>query len=379
MDATAYIHGNVYTVNENKPRAEAFIVSSSGIFETVGTNDEIIAVANKKGLPIYDLKNEFIMPGIHDAHVHLLFAGYALLNEPDLGVESTLEELPSKLHDGCCGCAYTNVYGDWIVVNGFTSPNFDRSALDKVYPNTPVLIRAAAIHACYANTVALERAGINPDHEPDTNAAYYVRREDGTLTGELHETAIDRVALAVPYPKVGHTKRCLKHAIKLLHRAGVTSIQEAASNTVMLEAFRELDRESALKLNVATHIVHTPQFIGWESSESLHRLLDNAAKYKTEHVDTRFLKIILDGVPLHPLYSHGALNATGKVNAARLTHPDLASVIAKYDKLGVTCKVHCTGEGSTRTMLDAVEAARKTNPSGPRLEVAHCSGVHIGK
>ena len=378
-DATAYINGRIYTVDESNLHAEAFIVSSDGIFDIVGSNEDVLKVAKEQRLPIYDLKNDFVMPGIHDAHVHLLASGYALLNEADVGIETTLENIVGKLHDGCCACIYTNVYEDWILANGFHLPDFDRTILDKEFPDRPVVIRAAAGHACYANTAALKRSGINPDHEPQTNAACYVLREDGTLTGELHETAMDRLALAIPYPKVSHAKRCLNHAIKMLHAAGVTSIQEAGSNTTMLEAFRELDEEGSLKLNVATHIVHTPQWLGWETTDSLHKLLNNAENYKTPHVDTRFMKIIFDGVPLHPLYSHGELDEQGQANAAKLTLANIAPVIEEFDRRGVMCKVHCTGEGSTRTTLDAIEAARKADPSGPRHEIAHCSGVHKGE
>jgi predicted amidohydrolase YtcJ len=379
IDATAYINGRIYTVNESQPWAEAFIASSQGTFELVGSRAEILTVAERDHLPVYDLKNVFVMPGIHDAHVHLLYAGYALLNDVDVGLDATNENIASKLKHGCCACAYTQVYQDWIIANGFNIDNFDRSTLDKDFPDTPVVMRGGAGHNMYVNTEALRRAGIDPEHEMDTQASRFVRRKDGSLTGELSETAMDKIAMAIPYPKPSHVKRCLKHAISVAHQQGVTSMQEAASNTAMLEALGDLDREGALKIDIAAHIVHSPQYIGWEPRESLHKLLDNAGEYRTKHIDTRFLKIILDGVPLAPLYTQAELNADGRVNRSKLTVPDLGPIIETFDNKGVTCKIHCTGEGSTRFTLDAIEATRKKNPAGPRHEIAHCSGVHAGK
>jgi predicted amidohydrolase YtcJ len=378
-NSTAYVNGNVYTINDAQPHAEAFIVASNGTFSHVGTTSAIRELAKEHGLPTYDFDNKFIMPGIHDAHVHLLFAGYALCNEPDIGLTNKLDDIIPGLHSKCCSCAYTNVYGDWLIVNGFNIENFDRAALDEAYPSVPVVIRGAAGHAIYANTQALIRAGIDPNHQADALPAHYKRREDGSLTGECHETAMDSIVLAIPFPKVGHAKRCLKQAIAALHQAGVTSIQEAASNTVMVEALTELDREGSLKLDIATHIVHTPQWIGWESAESLRELLDRAPDMKTDHVDTRFMKVILDGVPLPPLFSQSELGEDGKADLSKLTHQNLASVIEEFDQRGVTCKVHCGGKGSVRTTLDAIETARRKNLPGPHHEIAHCNGVHEGR
>jgi predicted amidohydrolase YtcJ len=56
------------------------------------------------------------------------------------------------------------------------------------------------------NTKALERAGYNVEKEPDTHAAQFFRRPDGSLTGELAEAAMAKTALAVPMPDRAHIK-----------------------------------------------------------------------------------------------------------------------------------------------------------------------------
>ncbi|TVY79525.1 Carboxylesterase patB [Fusarium oxysporum f. sp. cubense] len=68
--ATAYHPGNVYTVSEARPRAEVFLVSADGLFSAAGTNAEILQLAREQGIPTVDLRSQFVMPGIHDAHVH---------------------------------------------------------------------------------------------------------------------------------------------------------------------------------------------------------------------------------------------------------------------------------------------------------------------
>ena len=71
-DALAFVNGLVYTVNESQPWAEAFIVSSEGMFTSVGSTKDIRGQAETDDLVIYDLKGQFVMPGIHDAHAHPL-------------------------------------------------------------------------------------------------------------------------------------------------------------------------------------------------------------------------------------------------------------------------------------------------------------------
>jgi predicted amidohydrolase YtcJ len=377
-NSVAYYNGRIYTINSSQPWAEAFIVSSDGVFTAIGSSVDILQVAEREKMITRDLRGVFVMPGIHDGHMHLLFAGLALLSDATLGMDVTTENVAQKTKYGCCACQYSHTYEDWILANTFAIDSFDREALDMEYPDTPVVIRAGAGHNMYLNTAALKRAGYRLEDEPDTQATRFVRRDDGSLTGELSELAMNKAALAIPQPAFSHVKRCLKHAISLAHKAGVTSLQEAASNTLMLHALRELDSENALKMDIAAHIVYAPEYIGMEPQDSLKRLLDNANEYKTKHLDTRFLKVILDGVPLPPLFTHAGLTADGEVDVTKLTIEDIARVVREYDQRGFTCKIHCTGEGSTRVALDAIEMTRKSNPSGPRHEIAHCSGVHAG-
>lgn len=122
--------------------------------------------------------------------------------------------------------------------------------------------------------------------------------------------------------------------------------------------------------------MYAPDWIAEECTETLHQTLSEAEVYKSKHVDTRFMKIILDGVPLPPLYSHAALQDDNRVETSKLLMDNVHEAVKEYDSRGVTIKIHCTGHGATRLALDAFEAARKQNPRGPRHEIAHCSGVH---
>ncbi|KIW48862.1 uncharacterized protein PV06_01423 [Exophiala oligosperma] len=376
-NGTAYINGRIYTVNEAAPWAEAFIVGPDGTFGVVGTDKEVKAKALEDGLAVYDLRGKFIMPGIHDAHVHMLLAGVGMTSQallPTQGLNST--NVAESLDHGSCMCKYAHVNQDWLVAWAYMVDDFHRDALDKEYPDTPVVIHGGAGHSMFLNTEALRRAGYDVDSEPDGQATMYVRDEAGRLTGHVAEMGMSKAARSIPQPSLGHVKRALRHAQHQLHRAGVTSCQEASANSIMLHALKELDAEKDLKLNMYTHIVYAPDWVAEESVESLHKLIDDAAGFRSDHVDTRFVKIILDGVPLPPYYTQAGFNKDdGTVDESKLFILNVKEAVAEYDARGFTMKIHCTGTGATKLALDAFDAARKTNPRGPRHEIAHSSGV----
>jgi predicted amidohydrolase YtcJ len=212
--------------------------------------------------------------------------------------------------------------------------------------------------------------------------AVHIRRgEDGRsgkgeLTGEVFENGQVKAVLALPVPPLAQAKRALQRAIKSCHEVGITSVQDASANTLQMMALAELEKEGKLDLDFATHLVHAPEYLALEKKAASLKLIDRAEEFKSKHVDTRFIKMMLDGVPLPPLFSHCELDENGKPNLKKVVIDDIEEAVLKYDERGMTVKIHCTGQGSTRLALDAFAKARERNPNGPRHEVAHCNAVH---
>ncbi|KAH8690220.1 amidohydrolase 3 [Talaromyces proteolyticus] len=322
-DSVAYYNGKVHTLNNLGQVAEAFIVT----------------------LITYNLNGRFVMPGIHDAHVHLLSAGISYLSGVSLAGDTTVENIGQRLQEGQCTCAYQHAFQDWVVGNTFAIPNFDRSSLDHDFPDTPVVILGGAGHSAFLNTTGLQKAGYDVDNEPDFKGAKFGRRADGSLTGELAELAMNKVMLSKGNPNITHAKRAIKAAIRRLHQVGVTSCQEAATNTIILNALREMDEENALHMDIAAH------------------------------------SILLDGVPLPPMFSSAGLDDEGNIEKDKILVDDVIEAVKRFDERGLTVKIHATGRGSTRLALDAIEAARQGNENSRtgsivKHEIAHCNGIH---
>lgn len=386
-DAVAYHNGKVFTLSNTQPHAEAFIVSPDGTFDTVGSNKEILDIAQRDKLLTYDLNGHFIFPGFHDAHVHILYAGLSRLSNYKPGMDATNSNVAERMKSSSCACEYAHTYGNWLVGDLYRIENFDRASLDEDFPDTPIVLRGGAGHALFANTAALEQSGYSIDSEPDQHGHQYFRDSNGKLTGEMAELAMSKMFLSLPKPPPSHIKRCLLKAISVLHRAGVTSCQEASANTVLLTALQSLEKSHSLKMDIQTHIVHCPEYLAEETYSTLRPLIDNSSSFSSAHVHTNFVKIMLDGVPLAPYYTHAGLvddkDSTSVPDHSKIQLPaaDLLAAITKYDAEGKTVKVHCTGHGSTRLTLQTIAAVRNQDShadgtGGTRHEIAHCSGVH---
>lgn len=108
-NATAFVNRRVYTTDDAQPWVEAFIVNLDDKFEAVGSNEEIKTIAKSRGLVQYQLQEKFVIPGIHDAHTHLLAARYQRTGEAHVGWESTNKTLARNIKSPSCAYAYSNV------------------------------------------------------------------------------------------------------------------------------------------------------------------------------------------------------------------------------------------------------------------------------
>ncbi|KAH3661488.1 hypothetical protein OGAPHI_006335 [Ogataea philodendri] len=373
--STAYINGKIYTISAQK-WAEAFLVQADGTFGLVGTSKEVMATDPAK---VVDLEGQFVMPGMHDAHCHLLMASEEKLFEAKLGTSGSQEEIVHKFKEYASGaCAHLGTVSNWLVGNFYHYASFkdekpDRQFLDDAFGDQPVVIREYTTHNIFANTAALRAAGYE-ENPVDPWDGYYVRREDGTITGELVEGAATRMFASLPKGRPEDNVVALEYGVKMANRFGFTTVQEASANTVYLEAAKKLEEKGTLTINLDAHVVFYgvgafPQ----ESVGSLHHALWNAKNYKSKHFNPMFTKCWIDGVPWHPHETHCPLTDDGEVDYSRLLIPPetFKKAIERFDAEGRTCKVHVCGQGSAKFALDCFEELRKANPNGPRHELAH--------
>ncbi|EGU82033.1 hypothetical protein FOXB_07454, partial [Fusarium oxysporum f. sp. conglutinans Fo5176] len=330
-----------FTVNKTLPWVEAFIVDTNGIFSAVGNTREIVAAAKAASMVVYDLKGRFIMPGIHDAHVHTIVSGSGLLNLAQTGYDVTRDnvvERIKKAHALAPTVMFTKI--------GYLE----------------VLVLGSRILVAVSSTKVTRI--------PLLSSWGWVATI-GTLIRLLSD------ALVIMSNKVSqaYVKRVVKRAIAEMHRHGVTSCQDASSTEMFLAALSELEAEGKLKMQFATHCLYKNEWLTGEIQVPADKLILNADKYQSRHVDTRFVKMMMDGAYTPALMSHSDVDDNGIPDQSKILLPDAAELVERFDGRGMTCKIHCMGYGGARTALDAFEIVRQMRPDGPRHEVAHCTRV----
>src|SRR5918911_1791990 len=181
-----FTNGNIYTANERQPRAQAIAVKNGRII-FVGS-DEGLKKYEGKETRVVDLKGRTVLPGLTDAHYHLIGVG---LREMTLNLEGTasLEDFLAKVK----ARVEQARPGEWVTGRGWIEtfwkpPVFPtRQDLDRVAPNNPVLLRRADGHGAVANSAALKIAGIDRN-TPNPDGGEILKDK---ATGEPHGMLID--------------------------------------------------------------------------------------------------------------------------------------------------------------------------------------------
>src|SRR5947207_15074311 len=162
---TIFINGNIYTVNENQPSAQAIAVKNDRIIFVGGNADgEKFRVGKTH---IVDLAGKTVMPGFTDSHCHIFGIGE---REMTLNLEgtNTREDFLAKVKQRVAQTQPDKwIQGRAWIETFWTPPQFPtRADLDKIAPDNPVFLTRSDGHAAVVNSAALKLANID-DHTHD--------------------------------------------------------------------------------------------------------------------------------------------------------------------------------------------------------------------
>ncbi|HUE96894.1 MAG TPA: amidohydrolase [Longimicrobiaceae bacterium] len=177
-------NGNVYTVDDSQPRAEAFAVKN-GRFVAVGSNEDVLNLAGP-GTQVIDAAGQTVVPGFIDCHSHPAGAGLSALTMIDASQSPSISNLQGRLRQR----TLETPAGEWVNANMYDDTKMQegrkitRQDLDEVVPNHPASIRHRSGHASYYNSRALEMAGVGREVS-DPAGGRFGRDASGELDGEV--------------------------------------------------------------------------------------------------------------------------------------------------------------------------------------------------
>ncbi len=364
------LNGKIYTADGSGTFAEALAVRGNTILR-VGSNREIKRLAGRATQSI-DAHGATVLPGLNDAHLHLVSGGLGL-QQANLLDATTVEQIAATIQ------AFAAAHPDrpWVLGRGWYYTPFPgglptRQQLDAIVPDRPAYMRCYDGHTSWVNTRALKAAGVTRA-TPDPPGGVIVRDPaTGEPTGVLKEGAQELVAKFLPQWTRDDRLRAIRDAIARAHEFGVTSAQNAGVDADELALYDELMRKGELRLRLYNAMSIELPFGEAEADrlDALWKSHPNDALIKTGAV-----KLMLDGVieahtaaMLEP-YANRPTTGLPEMDAATLNR-----IVATMDRRGWQVLIHAIGDAAVRQSLDAFEAAAAANPAparGRRHRIEH--------
>ena len=349
-----------------------------------------------KGTRVQNLRGRTVMPGLSDAHIHVLAGGTQLLTCNLEYAALTVAQFQARIQ-ACLDEDDDAGAGEFLqVVNWYRQamvpPGTDatKATLDALETQRPILVASSDGHTTLVNSKALQIAGITAA-TPDPPSGRIEHDANGEPTGILEDAAGALVESKVPAPTAQDTRDALEAALKSLAAAGVTAVGHQIATREALDAYRALRRQGklTLRVNAAPDISVTEA--RKDAGAAVKRLLRLRARYETGPLRPRpgirvraSGELFQDGVLQAPAQTASLLspyfdeqgNPTG--NAGPVPYwpdPTMRNLLARLARAGFTPQVHAIGDRAVRATLDDVAAVRRRVGKRPRFSIAHAELV----
>lgn len=363
----------VFTGLENEARPAALAIKGNKIL-AVGAKEEILSYIGPETRE-YHFGNQLIMPGFHDAHLHLMLGSLFTHASVDLSDARSSEEVAILVKQ----FADERPEDEWILGYGWDQTKWgvkefpNRFLLDKAIHDRPVILFHAEGHYTWVNSKALQVSGVT---KKTTNPDYGVIEKDneGELTGILIETATNLVAdiaLALPEEK---QRELFEAFLKQAARLGVTSVNDLYASSFdrlkNLNMYHEYDK--AGKLTTRIHLY--PALSG--NIEEAKVMRD---KYRSEKLKFTGLKQFIDGVVTgHTAYMLDPYLDRPKTKGdPAFPEETIRNWVLTADREGFQIRFHAIGDGAVRLGLDLFEEAQRINGiRDSRHALEHIEVIH---
>jgi predicted amidohydrolase YtcJ len=356
----------VYTVDDDRPIADALAVRGGRVLY-VGSERGAMAFKGS-ATRVVEMAGRTIVPGIVDAHAHLLSLGHAL-QVVDLVGSKSYDEVVARVAAKAKGAAP----GSWIEGHGWDQnawgdtrfPTHD--ALSRAVPDHPVALERVDGHAVLANAKAMQLAKVTAN-TPDPTGGRIIRGANKTPTGVFVDNAMELINRVVPAPTRQQITEQLQAAAIESNRWGLVGVHDAGEPPAVIDVYEELAKAGKLPLRAYVMIADDSAALAHYFARGPQSALYDG------HVWIRSIK----------LYADGALGSRGAAlldpydddpgNSGLLVSPPdhLRRVATEALRRGFQVCTHAIGDRGNRLALDAYQAALKDVPTADhRFRIEH--------
>ena len=369
-DIKTFINANGYTFSGDSLITFQTMVIEGGKVKQIGDD----ALAEGTGGEVFNLEGKTVLPGLIDAHGHVMGLGFQELNVNLAGIE-TLEATLDTIK----AYAEANPELEWIQGRGWNQTlwpenEFPTAAdLDKVVDDRPVWLTRVDGHAAWANTMAMEMANISKD-TPDPQGGKIIRDGNGTATGVFIDAAENYVSQIIPEPSDQERKIALEKALEKMASEGLTSVHDAGIPAQTWELYKNFADQGKMTTRIYAMIGGT--------GNDFDELSQNGPidSYANDRLALRSVKISADGA----LGSRGAAmkepysDDPGNRGLLFYEQERLNQMVDKSVSNGYQTNIHAIGDRANDVVLNAFEQAKEEyGDQGLRHRIEHAQIVSL--
>jgi len=317
-----------------------------------------------------DGKGRVMMPGLIDAHVHVMDIGFGELTL-DLSGTTSLEEALAKIK----AFADENEGRPWILGRGWNQEKWGlgrfptAAELDAIVPDRPVWLERADNHANWANSRAMEIAGVTATTK-DVAGGKVIRDASGAPSGVFVDGARALVAKSVPLPRPSDRDAAFAKAQAKLLSYGVTAVADMGTTMQDWQTFRRAGDNGLLKVRILSYAVNT------DTMELIGGPGPTPWLYQ-DRLRLNGIKLFVDGA----LGSRGALllkpykDKLDTKGLPLLSPTELRNLMSRAALDNFQTAVHAIGDAANRDVLMAIEELSDVYTGDRRWRIEHAQIV----
>ena len=318
-----------------------------------------------------DGKGSVMLPGMIDAHVHVMGIGFGQLTL-DLSHTNSLDEALAVI----AKFAAENPTRPWILGRGWNQEKWGlgrfptAAELDAIVPDRPVWLSRVDGHASWANSEAIKRAGVTATTQEPTGGRIIRKPGSREPEGVFVDAAETLVNAVVPAPRAADRDVALRKAQELLLANGITAVADMGTTVEDWQTFRRAGDIGALKLRIMAYAasVEAMELIGGPGPTPW--LYDDRLRLNG-------IKLYLDGAlgsrgatlkePYHDEPSHRGLPL--------LSPAQLRNLMSRAAMDGYQVATHAIGDAANAEVLGAIEDLSASYGGDRRWRVEHAQIV----
>ncbi len=388
------LNARILTMDEATPKAEAVAIGGNTIL-AIGSNDEVESLKGPE-TRVIDAAGGTLLPGFNEAHMHI-FMGSVGLRQLSLYKVKGFDELKAKVDEYAAANPNLKLLlarsADYTILS--ETERTTRHDLDRVISHRPFAMISPDHHTAWANTKALEIAGLLHGKEVGVGNEV-VMGEDGLASGELREA--DAMQPVFDLSETGGREGLgigtggepesvtpqeraidldiIRNGLAYCASLGLTSIQNMDGNLYQLEILEEIEKTTGLPVRVRMPY-HMKNFM------PLTDLKEKAANWRdrfhTDRLRCDFVKMFIDGVAEgeSAVFLDDYAHKPGWKGDPLFSQEHLNEIVTEADRLKLPVAVHAIGDGAVRMVLDGYEAAVEANGKrDARNRVEHIEVIH---